>query len=244
MGAEVLSRLMNNLHQHQHQLYKGFHMDYRGPQINHLSFTDDVIIFTFGIKTSLQLIMKTLSTYELVSDQLINRDKIHFMIPGETPQDTIDRIRDTTGFNEKESPITYLGCPLYIGKQRVIYFSDIVDKIVRRISGWQSRILSYGGKVTFLKYVLQSLPIHTLAAILPPKTTLKYIKRLTPDFLGGRIKRGKITIGRHGRHSVILLKKVVLVCVNYQMCALHFNLHFNLNSGGLLEPKTPYRVIF
>lgn len=34
---------------------------------------------------SIQLIMKTVSTYEVVSDQLVNRDKSHFMIPYDAP---------------------------------------------------------------------------------------------------------------------------------------------------------------
>lgn len=88
IGAELLSRILNNLFHHQH--YKGFNMVITGPQINHLSFADDIIIFTSGEKVSLQLIMKTLSTYEMVSDQLINTNKSHFMIPTNTPQYIID----------------------------------------------------------------------------------------------------------------------------------------------------------
>lgn len=46
-------------------------------------------------------------------------------------------------------------------------------------------MLSYGGRVTLVKSVLQSLPIHVLAAISPTKTTLKHIKYLTADFFWG-----------------------------------------------------------
>lgn len=42
LGAEVLTRMLNHLHHN--PLYKGFHMEPKGPQINHLSFADDVII--------------------------------------------------------------------------------------------------------------------------------------------------------------------------------------------------------
>ncbi|WMV08067.1 hypothetical protein MTR67_001452 [Solanum verrucosum] len=66
LGAEVLSRILNLLHYDPN--YKGFQMEIRGPQINHLCFADDVIIFTSRTRASLQLIMKTLGTYEAVSD--------------------------------------------------------------------------------------------------------------------------------------------------------------------------------
>lgn len=170
-GAEVLSRMMNNLQNH--HLYDGFHMEQKGPQINHLSFADDVIIF-FSVKdTTLQLIMGVLNDYEIVSDQLINKGKSHFMIPDKTPQDTIDLIKAITEFSQKDSPITYLGCLLYIGSRRVIYFSEMVAKVVAKIRGWKARILSFGGRATLIKFVLQSLPIHILSAISLTKTTLK-----------------------------------------------------------------------
>ncbi|XP_015165490.1 uncharacterized protein [Solanum tuberosum] len=118
LGAEVLSRMLNNLYDNQH--FHGFQIDFRGPQINHLSFADDVIIFTSGREESLKLIMETLSTYEDTSDQLINKGKSHFMVPKDTPSHIIDMIQEITGFNQRESPINYLGCPLYIGGQRII----------------------------------------------------------------------------------------------------------------------------
>ncbi|WMV46072.1 hypothetical protein MTR67_039457 [Solanum verrucosum] len=125
LGAEVLSRMLNLLHQDQN--YKGFHMQIGGPQINHLCFADDVIIFTAATRSSLQLIMKTLSTYEAVSDQSINKENSHFMVPTNTPMETID----------------------------------------------------------------MSIPIHTMASISPPKTTLNYIKRVTTDFFWGWDKEKK-----------------------------------------------------
>ncbi|KAH0695796.1 hypothetical protein KY289_013278 [Solanum tuberosum] len=88
LGVEVLSRMLNLLHHD--QSYKGFHMQIRGPQINHLCFADDVIIFTSATRSSLQLIMKTLNTYEVVSNQSINKEKSHFMVPTNTPMEIID----------------------------------------------------------------------------------------------------------------------------------------------------------
>ncbi|XP_055814172.1 uncharacterized protein LOC129883562 [Solanum dulcamara] len=147
LGADVLSRLLNNLHHH-HPNYQGFFMAKRGPQINHLSFADDVIIFSSGRAQTLQLIMETLHTYESTSGQLINRDKSQFMVPSNAFNSTVRRIKKVTGFRQKDSPITYLGCPLYIGRQKLIYYSDLIAKVVNRITGWQAKILNYGGRVT------------------------------------------------------------------------------------------------
>ncbi|WMV24651.1 hypothetical protein MTR67_018036 [Solanum verrucosum] len=149
-------------------------------------------------RDTLQMIMKTLSTYESVSDQLINKEKSHFMVPENTPQENIAMIREVTGFNQKVSPITYLGCPLYIGGQRIIYYSDLVAKITRKISGWQSRMLSFRGKATMVKHVLQSIPIYTMSAISPPKTTIRYMKEAIADFFWGWDKEKRNIIGLLG----------------------------------------------
>ncbi|WMV30181.1 hypothetical protein MTR67_023566 [Solanum verrucosum] len=65
LGAEVLLRLLNSLHQI--PSYKGFYKAPKGPQINHLSFADDVIIFAATDKQSLKLIMDSLGEYEHTS---------------------------------------------------------------------------------------------------------------------------------------------------------------------------------
>ncbi|XP_055802634.1 uncharacterized protein LOC129871697 [Solanum dulcamara] len=183
IGAEVLSRLMNNLHQHPQ--YHGFLMAKKGPQINHLSFADDIIIFSSGRSHTLKLIMETLHTYEHALGQLINRDKSNFMVPSNAFNSTIRRIKKVTGFKQKDSPITYLGCPLYIGRQRIIYYSELIAKVVARIAGWQAKLISYGGRITLIKHVIQALPIHLLSASSPPATTIKQIQSITANFFWG-----------------------------------------------------------
>jgi len=169
----------------QNPLYHDFHMERRGPQINHLGFADDIIIFTSGRKYSLKLIMHTLATYERTSRQLVNKAKSHFMLHSNAFRTTSDKVKKYTGFHQKEAPLIYLGCPLFVGRPRIIYFSELINKVVNRITGWQSKILSYGGKLTLIKHVLQSLPIHFLAATSTPSTVMKQIQGIMADFFWG-----------------------------------------------------------
>ncbi|KAG5580297.1 hypothetical protein H5410_050924 [Solanum commersonii] len=107
------------------------------------------------------------------SGQRINSDKSHFMVHNSAFNSTVDRIKRITGFKQREGPLTYLGCPLFVGRPRIIYFSDLINKVLCRITGWQTRLLSYGGRAILVKHVLQSLPIHLLLAVTPPGTVLK-----------------------------------------------------------------------
>ncbi|KAG5580329.1 hypothetical protein H5410_050956 [Solanum commersonii] len=99
---------------------------------------------------------------------LINSDKSHFMVHTSAFNSTRDRIKRITGFKQREGPLTYLGCPLFVGRPRIIYFSDLINKVLCRVTGWQTRLLSYGGRAILVKHVLQSLPIHLLSAVTPP----------------------------------------------------------------------------
>ncbi|KAG5605817.1 hypothetical protein H5410_027309 [Solanum commersonii] len=124
--------------------------------------------------------------YKHASDELINREKSHFMVSDITPPNINNVIKEVTCFSQKASPITYLGCPLYIGRHRIIYYSHLVEKVSKKICGWQTRILSFGGRITLIKHALQSIPIHTMAGISPPTTTIKYIESIIAQFFWGR----------------------------------------------------------
>lgn len=129
--------------------------------------------------------MNTIEHYERDSDQKVNKEKSFFMVTPNTSHGIIEDIKMITGYGKKNSLIKYLGCPLYIGGQRIIYYTDIVEKVIKKVTGWQSKVLNFGGKITLVKHVLQSIPIHILAAISPPKTTINYIKRVIADFFWG-----------------------------------------------------------
>ncbi|XP_019265849.1 PREDICTED: uncharacterized protein LOC109243378 [Nicotiana attenuata] len=186
LGAELLSRMLNMLTND--QFFNGFYMQRRDPQINHLSFADDIIIFSSGSRSSLKRIMWILKTYEDISGKQINKSKSHFMTAACVRQSTVRKIHSLTGFTRKASPLTYLGCPLYIGRLRISHFNNLIAKVVGRTKGWHGKMLSYGGRATLIKYVLQSLPIHLLSAISPPKIVMKQIERLMANFFWGMEK--------------------------------------------------------
>lgn len=160
-------------------------MDWNGPNINHLSFADDIIIFTTGRRKTLRLVMKTLASYETVSGQLINKNNSRFLLPDQAFLSTVSRIKEETAFQQKHSPITYLGCPIYIGRQRISHYAGLVSNVSSRIAGWHSKLLSYGGRSVLIKHVLQSIPIHILSACIPPKTIIKQFVHLFADFFWG-----------------------------------------------------------
>ncbi|XP_019241989.1 PREDICTED: uncharacterized protein LOC109222035, partial [Nicotiana attenuata] len=153
IGAELLSRMLNLLNHD--QPFHGFYMQKRGPQINHLSFAGDIIIFTSGRRTSLRKIMWILSNYESTSGQLINRHKSPFMTAPCVLPSAVRRIQRETSFYRKDSPLTYLGCPLYTCRIRIMYFNGLISKVLGRIKGWHGVMTR--PVVTFLAVIAEGI---------------------------------------------------------------------------------------
>ncbi|KAK4709985.1 hypothetical protein R3W88_004498 [Solanum pinnatisectum] len=153
--------------------------------INHLAYADNIVIFSNGKSSSLRLIMNCINDYEISSDQLVNRDKSFFFPPPRTAAQRINRIRRCTCFMDKTFPFAHLGCPLYVSRKLIVYFDNMVSKVVKRLNGWHGKFLSYGGKIILIKSVLQSLPLYTLSPLTPPKGTLALIEKHLANFFWG-----------------------------------------------------------
>ncbi|GAV79223.1 hypothetical protein CFOL_v3_22688 [Cephalotus follicularis] len=117
-----------------------------------------MLFFLNGKKKSILNFCKLLKEYEEFSGQLINRDKSYFVVSSKMTRQRTDLISAWSNFEGQSLPIKYLGIPL---------FEDLVERISSRIQNWKCKLLSFGGKITLIKSVLSSMPIHILS-VTPP----------------------------------------------------------------------------
>ncbi|XP_043689263.1 uncharacterized protein LOC122640174 [Telopea speciosissima] len=134
---------------------------------------------------------KAYDRYEGFSRQLVNRQKSCFVLGRKASLARAHMIGVVTGFPRKTLPITYLGAPLYAGRLKICFFDDMVGKIRNKVAGWKGKLLSTGGRVTLLKHVLSSIPIHVLATLIPPKAVIRRLYGIFADFLWGCSEWGK-----------------------------------------------------
>lgn len=164
-------------------------------QVSHLAFVDDVIIFTNGVKSTLQKILTFLQEYEAIFGQRINQQKSCFITHKVVANSKRQIITQTTGFSHKYLPITYLGAPIYKEPRKVILFYDLVTKIQARIARWENKMLSPGGRITLLRSVLSSLPIYLLQVLKPLFVLLKKLNNYLIIFYGGFDKLQENSLG-------------------------------------------------
>lgn len=96
--AKALSKVLNKLNEN-HQ-FIGFLMSSKGPRINHLSYVDDLFLFSFGDMTSIKLLMEVPEDYQDASVQQINKDKSCFLFHSFRDKRTNRRIRKWIGFRQ------------------------------------------------------------------------------------------------------------------------------------------------
>lgn len=104
--AEVLFLALNSIFRNQE--FKSYELPKWSDNLNHLA----TIIFATANRTSLQLIMRTLSMYEQQSDQLINKDKSSFDMFNKVVHNSVQLVEDVPCFSKGKFPLKYMGCPI------------------------------------------------------------------------------------------------------------------------------------
>lgn len=141
-----------------------------GIVISHLLYADDMLLFSKASKKAILALRRMVTNYEESSGQLINLEKKSgFLSRGSALAGSLISYRCGL-VAHKNSPMRYLGIPLYTGRIKGQYFEDIEAKVRKKICGWKSSRLSFGGKFMLLKAVLASIPISSLAAMRVPQT--------------------------------------------------------------------------
>ncbi|WMV21906.1 hypothetical protein MTR67_015291 [Solanum verrucosum] len=98
-----------------------------------------------GKTKTLKLVVDCLRNYEECSGQQMNKGKSCFIMDKDISTKRINIVSRILQVKKEEFPITYLGCPLFIGKKKNEYFADMATKIIKKISSWQCNRLSTGG---------------------------------------------------------------------------------------------------
>ncbi|KAL9691774.1 hypothetical protein QQ045_012200 [Rhodiola kirilowii] len=80
-------------------------------------------------------------------------------------------------------PITYLGAPLFRGAARIDFFDYLVEKVRVKTAEWMKNFISMAGRVVLVNSVLSTIPMHVIACLSVPKTTLRRIESIMSNFI-------------------------------------------------------------
>ncbi|CAH9089090.1 unnamed protein product [Cuscuta europaea] len=163
---------------------KPFWIGQYGQPISHLCFADDILIFLNGEARSVQVFKRFLGLYQRASGQAINFNKSNFTC-GKTSLARIRKLERLLEMNKINLPMRYLGAALHKGKNKIRFCSGIIQAFDKKLTSWKQKCLNMGGRAILIKYVLNTIPQHTLAVDILPKSVIKILERKMATFLWG-----------------------------------------------------------
>ena len=137
----------------------------------------------------------------------------------------------------------YLGLPLVLSRSKRVIFWFLKDRLRKRLSSWQSKLLSRAGKSILIKTVAQALPTYSMRVFLIPPSVLEELQKMLNSFWSGFEREG---------HRVIHWQRWERLCVRKEegglgFCYLRmFNLAFLGKKGWnlLTRPHTLVARVF
>lgn len=204
IAEEVLSRSLTRAFQS--GLVDWYASPRNCPNISHLLFADDTLIFCKGNIISIRNLLKILNAYERALGQLINEGKSGFFIHSIHNNSVARKIEEATGFVRHSFPHRYLGFPLVKGRCKKVHYTGILNTVQKRISGWKSRMLSQGAKLVFIKHVLSSLPIYFLTSSSLHIGTHQALEQSFANFFWGSSAQGN---KKHWRSWKFICKPIL-----------------------------------
>ncbi|XP_026410662.1 uncharacterized protein LOC113305885 [Papaver somniferum] len=137
-------------------LISGFKLSSEAFEINHLQFADDLIIF-LDDKCTLPI------------GNVVNTMEAEIIF----------------GCQISAFPMKYLGIPLGSKSKAVGVWDVILQNFQKKLSMWQMKHLSKGGRIMLIQNVLSSLPVYYLSPFQLPVSVEKQMEKTMRQFLWG-----------------------------------------------------------
>lgn len=126
--------------------------------------------------------MAVLRNYEQVSRQMVNLEKSLVYLHDKVLIAFCNKIRRTTRIRQGNFSFTYLGCPIFHGRENKGHYEKMVKKVMRRLHSWQDRLLAFGGRYILIDHVLFSMPVYILSIINPPVSVINQLHKIFSIF--------------------------------------------------------------
>ncbi|PKU72704.1 Putative ribonuclease H protein [Dendrobium catenatum] len=149
--------------------------------ISHLLYADDVLVFGEATIDNCNLLGNILNEFAKVSGLHINYDKCAIMFPKhfQNQQDICQAI----SIHNIASKITYLGIPLSFNRLKIEDYMPLMDSLNKKFSGWKAKLLSFAGRLQYLKFTIQNTIAYWIRGAILLKSVHKFFKKCSSRFL-------------------------------------------------------------
>ncbi|KAH9750466.1 reverse transcriptase domain-containing protein [Citrus sinensis] len=156
--------------------------------ISHLLFADDSLIFTRATTEDCINLKAIFECYAVASGQIFNFDKSSIFFSVNTPAARVAAIKNIFDLQVVSRHAKYLGLPAMVGRKKVTFFNDIKLRVLNKISNWNSKLFSSGGKEVLIKAIAQAIPAYAMSVFRLPIGLCSDIQKAIAEFWWGSKK--------------------------------------------------------
>jgi hypothetical protein len=171
--------------------WKGIKAGRSGPTISHLMFADDLLLFGEANGDQMNCVMRVLNEFCNISGQKVSIEKTSILFSKNVTLETRATLQLISGFRVTSSLGKYLGVPLNGKAPKREDFHYIITRLQNKLATWKASNLSFAGRVTLAKSVMEAIPIYPMMTTIIPKSIVKEAQRLQRSFIWGDSLGGK-----------------------------------------------------
>ncbi|XP_019200239.1 PREDICTED: uncharacterized protein LOC109193862 [Ipomoea nil] len=165
--------------------WKGIRLSTGGPTLSHMCFADDMVIFSEASLEQVAVIKQCLDRYCEASGQKISLGKSQVFFSRNTGPVLQDTIATELGIPPTADLGRYLGVPSLHGRTTCATLAGLLDRVATILDGWRSKVLTFAGRVTLAKSVLNAIPTYTMQTAILPKGVCTKLETITRRFIWG-----------------------------------------------------------
>lgn len=183
--ANLLLRAKNNY------FITGLSTSKNGPQVTHLFFADDFMLFCRVVEDEIQTVKSILEIFDNVTGQQVNFDKSSILFILNINTQVRDDIMSIFGITKLMGDDPYLGLSLFIERSKKAVFRAFKEKLAAKTSRWSNQHLSLANKAILLQLVAQTILTYHMCCFKFPKTFLHELNMIITRFWWGGNKESR-----------------------------------------------------
>jgi hypothetical protein len=165
--------------------WRGIKAGRNGPMVSHLMFADDLLLFGEASENQMNCVMQILDTFCKLSGQEVSQAKTSILFSRNVSRSMRVKLLHMSGFRETCDLGKYLGVPLTGRAPKRTDYQYLIDQVSNKLAAWKARHLSFAGRVTLAKSVLEAVPIYPMMSSKIPKACLDEIQKIQRNFIWG-----------------------------------------------------------
>uniref|UniRef100_A0A803QRE0 Reverse transcriptase domain-containing protein n=1 Tax=Cannabis sativa TaxID=3483 RepID=A0A803QRE0_CANSA len=173
---DVLSKLI--LRQQIRGQIHGISISRTAPAISHLMFANDTILFARANGRMATNILECIHKYESWSGQQCSLVKSSVLFSENVVSAHKNDILNILNVKECDGQEKHLGNPFVFKRKKREEYLYFKDKVLKRIEGWKSKLLSFAGRTTLVKSVALSIPLYAMSTNKLPVSSCREIDRV------------------------------------------------------------------